>query len=39
MPTFCCPHGSSLNELFLIVNAVDGLAAGAYLYHREPHGL
>ena len=31
--------GSSLNQLFLIVNAVDGLAPGAYLYHREQHAL
>ena len=31
--------GSSLNQLFLIVNAVDGLAPGAYLYHRGQHAL
>ena len=33
------PFGSSLNRLFLIVNSVEGLAPGAYLYHREPQAL
>ena len=32
-------YGSSLNRLFLIVNAVEGLVPGAYLYHRERHAL
>ena len=36
---FLTPFGSSLNRLFLIVNAVDGLSPGAYLYHRESHAL
>ena len=33
------PYGSSLNRLFLIVNAVEGIAPGVYLYHRESHSL
>ncbi len=32
---FLDPFGSPLNDLYLIVNHVDGLAAGAYVYHRE----
>ena len=32
---FLDPFGSHLNDLYLIVNHVDGLAAGAYVYHRE----
>ena len=36
---FLPSYGSSLNRLFLIVNAVEGLAPGAYLYHRERHAL
>ena len=28
-----------MNELFLIVNSVEGLASGAYRYDREQHGL
>lgn len=36
---FLSPFGSTLNRLFLIVNAVEGLVPGAYLYHRERHGL
>ncbi len=27
--------GTQLNQLYLIVNAVDGLQAGAYCFHRE----
>ena len=30
---FLEPLGSHLNDLYLIVNRVDGLAAGAYVYH------
>ena len=33
------PYGVTLNKLYLIVNAVDGLASGAYLYHREQKAL
>ena len=29
------PLGSHLNDLYLIVNNVEGLAAGAYVYHWE----
>ena len=32
---FLDPFGSHLNDLYLIVNNVDGLAAGAYVYHWE----
>jgi SagB-type dehydrogenase family enzyme len=32
---FLDPYGSHLNDLYLIVNNVDGLAAGAYVYHWE----
>jgi SagB-type dehydrogenase family enzyme len=33
------PPGTMLNEVYLIVNAVDGLAAGAYAFHREGSAL
>ena len=36
---FLSPYGASVNELFLIVNSVEGLASGAYRYDREKHGL
>jgi len=32
-------YGASPNDLYLIVNAVDGLPSGAYVYHRAPHTL
>jgi SagB-type dehydrogenase family enzyme len=32
---FLDPSGSHLNDLYLIVNHVDGLAAGAYVYHWD----
>jgi SagB-type dehydrogenase family enzyme len=32
---FLDPSGSHLNDLYLIVNQVDGLAAGAYVYHWD----
>jgi SagB-type dehydrogenase family enzyme len=32
---FLDPLGSHLNDLYLIVNNVQGLAAGAYVYHWE----
>ncbi len=32
---FLEPFGAHLNDLYLIVNNVDGLAAGAYVYHWE----
>jgi SagB-type dehydrogenase family enzyme len=28
-----------LRELYLIINAVDGIASGAYAYHRDAHAL
>lgn len=36
---FLDPQGTHLNDLYLIVNAVEGLDPGAYLYHRDGHGL
>ena len=32
---FLDPFGRHLNDLYLIVNSVDGLAPGAYVYHWE----
>jgi SagB-type dehydrogenase family enzyme len=32
---FLEPLGSQLNQLYLIVNAVEGIEAGAYVFHRE----
>lgn len=32
---FLQPYGNYLNDLYLIVNSVLGVAPGAYLYHRE----
>ena len=31
---FLEPHGSQLNDLYLIINAVDGIEPGAYFYRR-----
>ena len=36
---FLDPLGTSLNDLYLIVNAVDGLRPGAYVFHRERNEL
>ena len=36
---FLDPQGTQLNEVYLIVNAVEGLSPGAYVYHRDRHGL
>lgn len=36
---FLDPFGSHLNELYLIVNSVVGLRAGAYFYRREDRAL
>ncbi len=30
------PRGSDLNDLYLLVHAVEGLTPGAYVYHRGP---
>ena len=32
---FLEPAGATLNDLYLIVNAVDGLPQGAYVFHRD----
>lgn len=32
------PH-ATLNQLYLIIHAVDGLEPGAYVYHRDGHAL
>ena len=36
---FLGPKHASLLDLYLIVNAVDGLEAGAYFYHRDKRAL
>ena len=36
---FLNSSGSHLNEMYLIVNSVVGLSAGAYVYHRESKSL
>jgi SagB-type dehydrogenase family enzyme len=36
---FIDPAGSQLNEMYLIVNAVEGLGSGAYFYHRGKRAL
>jgi SagB-type dehydrogenase family enzyme len=36
---FLNPFGSHLNDLYLIVNSVVGLASGAYAYHWEKRSL
>jgi SagB-type dehydrogenase family enzyme len=36
---FLDPQGTHLNDLYLIVNAVEGLEPGAYAYHRDGHVL
>ena len=36
---FLEPPGATLNGLYLIVHAVEGLAAGTYVYHRSERGL
>jgi len=36
---FLAPPGAQLNELYLIVHAVDGLRPGAYYFHRQRRAL
>ncbi len=36
---FLEPEGTIINDLYLIVHAVEGLPAGAYLYHRDENSL
>lgn len=35
IPADFLKHGETLNELYLIVNAVDDLPSGAYVFHRN----
>ena len=39
MPTPQAPTTGTLNGLYLIVHAVDGLTAGAYVFHRDQRAL
>ena len=36
---FLMPAGSALNDVYLLVNAVEGLAPGSYVYHRDRQAL
>jgi SagB-type dehydrogenase family enzyme len=36
---FLDPLEAQLNDLYLIINAVDGLKPGAYVFHRDKHAL
>jgi SagB-type dehydrogenase family enzyme len=36
---FLDPQGTQLSDLYLIVNAVEGLQPGAYIYHRKLRAL
>jgi SagB-type dehydrogenase family enzyme len=36
---FLSPGGTALNDVYLIVNSVDGLPPGAYFYHRDVRAL
>jgi SagB-type dehydrogenase family enzyme len=36
---FLEPQGVLLNDLYVIVNAVEGIEPGAYVFHREPQAL
>jgi SagB-type dehydrogenase family enzyme len=36
---FLHPAASRLNDLYLIVNDVEGVPSGAYFYHRQQHAL
>ncbi len=39
LPADFLPPGAQLNELYLIVHAVEGLAPGSYYFHRERNSL
>jgi SagB-type dehydrogenase family enzyme len=40
IPTdFLQPHEAPLNDLYLIVNAVEGLSSGVYVFHRRNRAL
>ena len=36
---FLGPTGAALNDMYLIVNAVEGLESGTYVYHRDRQAL
>jgi SagB-type dehydrogenase family enzyme len=36
---FLEPHGALLNDLYVIVNAVEGIDPGAYVFHRDRQAL
>jgi hypothetical protein len=36
---YMSPDDTSLNQLYLIVNSVEGIEQGAYLFHREHYAL
>jgi SagB-type dehydrogenase family enzyme len=36
---FLDPMGCQLNEIYLVVNAVEGLAPGSYVFHRDRQAL
>ena len=36
---YCPPGSAPLNDVYLIVNAVEGLPSGTYVYHREGRSL
>jgi SagB-type dehydrogenase family enzyme len=39
LPADFLEHGAQLNDVFLIAHAVEGLAPGAYFFHRERKSL
>lgn len=39
VPADFLPQGGSVNHMYLIVHAVDGLAAGTYVYHPQSEAL
>jgi SagB-type dehydrogenase family enzyme len=36
---FLTPTGTTLTEIYLLVNSVDGIPSGAYVFHRDRHAL
>ena len=36
---FLSPGGVTMNDLYLVVNSVDGLAPGSYVFHRDKNAL
>ncbi len=39
IPADFAASGTHLNDLYVIVNSVEGLGTGAYFYHRDEHAL